>query len=190
MPDDVVVERLGDKLPPHPVVMASGATPLPQSASPVGVVWPIQSITAEREPNWSQLPCVVQASTPAFAKTLFELASRISGLSPKLVERNEDRLRLHAAAVLTQNFSNLLWTMAEELLTEGGLDYRLLLPLARTHLAALEVASPRDLQTGPAARGDRGTMQRHEALMEGEVLEVYRVLSGVIHGDARGAKGA
>ena len=95
------------------------------------------------------------------------------------------RLRLHLGAVLVQNFANLLWTEADQLLSGYGLDVRTLLPLAQTHLVALAQASPAALQTGPAVRGDARTMQRHRALLAAgehrELLALYDALSARIH---------
>ncbi len=164
------------------VVHSSGTIPLPEAPFPTGVAWPIQSITHEAEPDWAQLPLVIQASDAAFAKTLHAIATQISGLSPKLVTTDAERQRLHLAATLTQNFGNLLWTLAEQVLAKAGLDYRDLLPLAENHLAKLATTPPQHLQTGPAVRGDEVTLRGHRELLSGHpaAAEAYELLTRLI----------
>ena len=166
------------------VVHASGTAPLPLAPFATGVVWPIQSITRTAEPSWADLPLVVQASTPAFAKTLYGIAAQISGLPPKHVTDDEERQRMHLGATIVQNFGNVLWIYAQEVLAKAGLDYRELLPLARNHLSNLEHVAPADAQTGPAARGDTRTLERHRELLgtHPEASAIYGVLTAVIQG--------
>jgi predicted short-subunit dehydrogenase-like oxidoreductase (DUF2520 family) len=165
------------------IVHCSGTSPLLEGNS-TGVFWPIQSFTSEIEPDWDKLPITVQASSPAFAKTLLAIAEKVSGLSPKLVKEDVDRMQLHLGAVMTQNFSNLLWRLTEEVLAkaENDLDYKLLLPLAQNHLSKLSSRSPTELQTGPASRGDEQTLSAHLALLEehSEAQKIYSSLSALI----------
>jgi len=160
------------------VVHCSGTSPLLKGES-TGVFWPIQSITGDTEPDWSNLPIVVQASNEAFAKTLKSIAINVSALPPKLISSNEDRMRLHLGAVMTQNFSNLLWTITQEVLAKADLDYKALLPLAQNHLEKLAMQDPSRLQTGPASRGDKNTLSAHAELLAEypSAQEIYRLLS-------------
>lgn len=176
-------ETLGDVSDKTSVVHCSGTSPMLNAAT-AGVFWPIQSITAETEPVWSNLPIIIQASSPAFAKTLVRIASEVSTLRPKVVASNKDRMRMHLGAVMTQNFSNLLWTLTEEVLAKADLDYKELLPLAQNHLRKLETQSPQVLQTGPAKRGDTNTIDAHLALLKGheDATEIYTLLSEQILG--------
>jgi len=185
-------KSLNELTTPINIVHCSGTSPLIEGSS-TGVFWPIQSFTKSAEPDWESLPIIVQSENEAFAKTLLEIASTISGLSPKQVFRNEDRMRLHLGAVMTQNFSNFLWTLTEEVLTKveskgevkkgnsksANLNIQDLLPLATNHLKKLQKASPAHLQTGPAIRGDQNTMLAHLALLEEhpEAKEIYTLLS-------------
>lgn len=170
------------------LVIASGGASLPaltaDVAHAVGVLWPVQSISLAQEPNWQQLPLVVQSGDAAFAKTLLQFAQRISGLPPKPVADDRERQLLHLGAVVTQNFANHLWELTASLYPEHPEDWRLLLPLAHTYLDKLDAGDPRDLQTGPAVRGDAGTLETHERLLrEGgheRLLALYRALSASI----------
>lgn len=94
-----------------------------------------------------------------------------------------EKARYHAAAVLASNFPVVLLALAEQLLSDTGIDAdharRALRPLF--HAAAENVGS-RDaakVLTGPVVRGDVGTVRGHlDALRDDpDVLDVYRVLA-------------
>ena len=81
--------------------------------------------------------------------------------------------------MLACNFSNYLVLEAERLLEREGLPPKALLPLLDELLAKLHSLPAREALTGPAARGDEATMQRHEELLTGEpeLQQLYRLLS-------------
>lgn len=163
------------------VLQASGAAPLNPAPYPTGVVWPLMSISAVREPAWSSLTCVVEAGGAARYERLAELTE--ASIEPARILRADSglRARLHLGAVLTQNFTNLLWDLAADQLPADTLQ--LLVPLASAHLEAIRAGTPpADLQTGPAVRGDVASMERHERLLQDhdQALAVYRMMSGVI----------
>ena len=172
---------------PQLVVQASGTATLPSTGYPVATVWPLQSISLEREPDWARLTCVVEVGGGADAKTVHDLVERCMGPATLLSSSAEERALLHLAAVMTQNFTNHLWRLVAERIGVDRLPY--LVPLAESHLAALaEGASPADLQTGPAARGDATTLTRHRDLLTGhtEASEVYERMSALIAGRVGG----
>ncbi len=180
--DGVARQALAWTVPDARLVHASGAHPVDVAGVGFGVLWPLQSISAALAPDWAHLPFVVQASDQAFAKTIYRIAERLSGRSPRLVTSTAQRQRLHLAATLTQNFANLLWTLSDEVLAQADLDYRELLPLLESHLNNLSEAPPAQLQTGPAARGDQITLACHRELLTGhaDALEVYDVLTRIL----------
>ncbi len=149
-----------------------------------GVVWPVQSISGAQRPDWTTLPLVLQAHTTELTHELRELGSALSGRDPTVLSTDRERQLLHLGAVLTQNFGNLLWQLTDELLATDGLDYRTLLPLVTNHLERLTRERPAALQTGPAARGDFGTLAKHRELLAAvpETQRLYRELSAAIAG--------
>lgn len=162
-------------------VQASGVQPLPETTYPTATVWPILSVSTAREPDWSLMTCVVEAGTRERAERVHRLVNELIVPGRILIADAERRARLHLGAVLTQNFTNYLWSLAEDQL--GPELLTALEPLARAHLDALrEGATPDHLQTGPAARGDEQTLRRHEQLLrdQSEALEIYRHLSRAI----------
>ena len=72
-----------------------------------------------------------------------------------------------------------MYTLGEEIARSAGLDFDVLRALvAETAAKACDAASPRDVQTGPAVRGDRTTQERHEALIaDSRMKEIYQTIS-------------
>jgi predicted short-subunit dehydrogenase-like oxidoreductase (DUF2520 family) len=91
-----------------------------------------------------------------------------------------DRERLHVAGVFACNFTNLMYTMAAELLRNTHIPFSALLPLIDETAAKIHTLAPRDAQTGPARRGDQNVMQHHLSLLGEETEKVYRLLSEAV----------
>jgi predicted short-subunit dehydrogenase-like oxidoreductase (DUF2520 family) len=80
---------------------------------------------------------------------------------------DERRPLYHAAAVFASNYIVTAAAVAEELFREAGVPdpVSALLPLARTSLDNVARLGPAEALTGPAVRGDAGTVERNlEAL--------------------------
>lgn len=78
---------------------------------------------------------------------------------------NEDRLKLHVAAVLVSNFTNHLYALAQEYCKKEGLDFKQLLPLIEETALRIKDISPKQAQTGPAIRHDKETIEKHLELL-------------------------
>jgi predicted short-subunit dehydrogenase-like oxidoreductase (DUF2520 family) len=92
-------------------------------------------------------------------------------------------VRYHLAAVLVANYSVTLVAAARNLMAEAGLDADRaqtgLLALLQGTINNLRHTKPRAALTGPAARGDTQTIQRHLDALAGdpELREIYRLLA-------------
>ena len=107
---------------------------------------------------------VTAATEEGFA--LGEGISRDIGAAPFRLA-DERRALYHAAAVFASNYVVASAGVAEELLREAGVPdpAAALLPLARATLDNIARLGPGDALTGPAVRGDAGTVARNlEAL--------------------------
>jgi predicted short-subunit dehydrogenase-like oxidoreductase (DUF2520 family) len=95
-----------------------------------------------------------------------------------------DRKQLHLAAVFVNNFVNELYQIGAEILTEKRLPFELLLPLIQETAAKVQGHDPAEMQTGPALRGDRATIERHLDMLEEhpEWRELYGMMTGLIRG--------
>ncbi|MBO9573447.1 MAG: DUF2520 domain-containing protein [Chitinophagaceae bacterium] len=141
-----------------------------------GVLYPLQSIRKEL-PTPREIPFLIDGSTEENKLKLTALAKTIS----KNVAFADDaqRSKLHLAAVMTNNFSNHLYMLAEEYCKKENIDFKLLYPLLLETVTRLENNSPAETQTGPAVRNDLQTIQKQRDMLSAypRLLSVYDVLT-------------
>lgn len=160
-------------------VHTSGTTPasvLAPVTGSYGVLYPLQTFSRDVEVDMSSVPIFTEAATPEALELVDSVARSIS----RTVSHadSEKRKLLHISAVFACNFTNHLWSFSVDILREAGEKLDVLRPLIEVTLAKALAAGPDAGQTGPARRGDLGTISRHlEALPEGEARELYRRLS-------------
>ena len=123
------------------------------------------------------MPLFIEGSSDQTLNSIRELALTVS--TDVTVLSSEGRKKLHLAAVFTCNFSNHMYAIAEQLLADEGVPFRVMLPLVRETARKVETMSPKDAQTGPAIRGDRKVIDEHLALLKDnpEFAELYRLIS-------------
>ncbi len=154
-------------------------------AQSYGVLYPLQTFTEGVDYSQLRVPlCLETDKLGGAADRVSQLAAELSDMRRFLSE--EQRTVAHLAAVFACNFSNAMYTAADELLHSGGLDMELLQPLLEQTLAKLRKMSPKEAQTGPARRGDLKVMRSQlEALADPKLREVYRVVSSYIEDQNR-----
>ena len=135
------------------VVHTSGSVPIDTiSAKRKGVLYPLQSFTKEKEIDFSTVPLCIEASNKDDLVVLKKLANTIS--KSVFEVSSIQRAQIHLAAVFANNFSNHMYTIANELCEKEGLPFDLLKPLIMESTAKLQVLKPDKAQTGPAIRND------------------------------------
>lgn len=137
-----------------------------------GVLWPLQSIRKETA-NAPVLPILIDANNPW---NKMKLKGFAQSFADSVAEADdEQRKKLHLAAVITNNFSNYIFSLTEKYCEEEGIDFKLMIPLLAETVSRMQQHSPSDLQTGPAARNDASTIEKHRALLDNypNLLEVY-----------------
>lgn len=142
-----------------------------------GVLYPMQTFSKTSVIDWSQVPLFIEGSSDQTLNSIRELALTVS--PDVTVLSSEGRKKLHLAAVFTCNFSNHMYAIAEQLLADEGVPFRVMLPLVRETARKVETMSPQDAQTGPAIRGDRKVIDEHLALLKDnpEYAQLYRLIS-------------
>ncbi|GAB4317477.1 MAG: DUF2520 domain-containing protein [Bacteroidales bacterium] len=165
------------------VVHTSGSVPLSAlkgCGGPTGVLYPLQTLSANLQEIPVQIPFCIEASDMQTLLKIRELASKIS---EKIYEVNSEQRRwLHLAAVVACNFPNLMYDIAMRIAGQAGLQAELLRPLITETARKVQQASADKVQTGPAMRRDTAVMERHLQLLENspEWQKIYRVLSDEI----------
>ena len=179
--DDAISEVLsGIQVNNQIVVHTSGSVQmdvLSSFAENYGVFYPLQTLSARREVDFTDVPLCIEANNPATLEKINALASSISG-SVVAID-SEQRRQLHLAAVFVCNFVNHFYAIGEVLLKDRQLDFDLLKPLIRETAAKVLQFSPSSVQTGPAARGNEAVMAMHLLMLEEypEWKHFYEIIS-------------
>jgi len=153
-----------------------------QGSLRIGVFHPLQTFRRGPEAvmNVSGTYFGIDADQPLRAQ-LTQLASDLGGHTFDL--SGVDHALYHAAAVFAANYPTLLLAEAIELARRSGLEegtaQRGMTTLLAGAVNNLKDLPPAEAITGPAARGDEGTMQRHlEALKnDPELQRLYQLLA-------------
>ena len=182
--DDALKElapAIADSLKDSLLLHTAGSVPMDiwytAGAMKYGVLYPMQTFSKTSVIDWSQVPLFIEGSSDQTLNSIRELALTVS--PDVTVLSSEGRKKLHLAAVFTCNFSNHMYAIAEQLLADEGVPFRVMLPLVRETARKVETMSPKDAQTGPAIRGDRKVIDEHLALLKDnpEYAQLYRLIS-------------
>lgn len=189
----LIIVALSDSSLPHaisgidfreiPVVHTAGAVSidvLKKNAVNYGVLYPLQSLRKDME-TIPPIPFLTEANNESTGKFIQEFAGTLSNNVKSVGEK--DRLRLHAAAVVVNNFTNYLYSLAEEFCKKEKVDFNLLKPLIKETANRIQDHSPGLLQTGPAVRNDVATIKKHLDLLRHypKLRNLYEALSeGII----------
>lgn len=152
-----------------PVVHTSGSTSIEvfnSEAHAYGVLYPLQTFSKSKHIVIEEVPFFIEASNDALNQQLIALCNSLRVNFQTI--NSQQRMALHISAVFACNFSNYLYSIAEDLLKSNGLEFDLLKPLIAETAEKIKEISPRDAQTGPAKRNDQATIQKHI-----EALEVH-----------------
>ncbi len=173
-----IADRLnaGDAL----VVHTAGAVAMDVFRNKVknyGVLYPVQTFSRARQPEFNGLPFCIEANTPENETLLENLVLSVSAYPVRM--NSEKRAFLHLAAVFVNNFQNFLYVSAGEILDQAGLPFSLLSPIIHeTVEKALEIG-PKKAQTGPAVRNDENVIKKHTELLSfsPEIREIYTMMT-------------
>ena len=177
-----VIEQLSNVLKDVLIVHTSGSTHLKvltQHHARSGVFYPLQTFSFEREIAWSETPLFVEASSEQDSQLLNILAGQIS--QRVYLYSSEQRLSLHLAAVFACNFSNYCYDMAKQVVDAKQVDFSLLYPLILETAKKATAHDPRQVQTGPAMRGDQNILNMHQQMLvdsdREDLQQCYQMMS-------------
>lgn len=178
------LSNVAKKLPPKltaTVVHTSGSTPMSvlSGVPSYGVLYPVQTFSKSRALDISRVPLLLEWSDPQAESLLRSLADALGSEDMRQVT-SEERGRLHLAACFGCNFVNHLLAVAQDLLRETPLSLSDMRPLIEETISkAMASDDPATLQTGPAIRHDESTLQRHQALLNGDprLTAIYQLMT-------------
>jgi len=162
------------------LVHTSGSVPMEILAAfseNYGVFYPLQTLSAQKTVDFSQVPICLEANNTETLEILSSLANTLS--SQVFYINSVQRRKLHLAAVFVCNFVNHLFAIGQELLREQQLDFELLKPLIRETVGKAMSFPPAEVQTGPAIRGNQPIMELHLKMLEQhpEWQKIYELIS-------------
>jgi predicted short-subunit dehydrogenase-like oxidoreductase (DUF2520 family) len=158
------------------LIHTSGSVPstiLSEYATHFGVLWPVMSLTKNVEPQYvDTIPYVITSSNDYVTNHLEILAGHMSNQCT--IMPDEKRIQLHLAAVMANNFSNHLYTLTEAYCQKKELNFDLLKDIIRETAYKIQKTSPSLLQTGPAKRKDKLTIEKQLRMLEDQP-ELYKI---------------
>ncbi|MCU4550578.1 DUF2520 domain-containing protein [Acinetobacter pittii] len=178
----VLVKQIHELFPETLIVHTSGSTDIEvisQVHEKAGVFYPLQTFSLERDVDWQATPLFVEAITDTDQKLLLNLANSLSNRVYQYTSKQ--RLTLHLAAVFACNFSNYCFDMAKQVVDKEQVDFSLLYPLILETAKKATENDPKQMQTGPAVRGDQNILAMHQDLLaqanRDDLKQVYQLLS-------------
>jgi len=141
-----------------------------------GVLYPLQSLRKEIK-EFPIINLLVDGNTGDNQTLIYDFAKTF-GESVEIAG-DEERLKLHVAAVIVSNFSNHLYALAESYCIAEKINFNLLLPLISETANRLQYGSPGQMQTGPAIRNDIETIQKHIGILNNHpaIKQVFETLT-------------
>ena len=143
-----------------------------------GVLYPLQTFSKFRKVNFTEIPLIIEASSPRDLTNIRNLAVSLS--SKVIIVDSAMRRQIHLAGVFASNFSNHMFVLAEQMMKQSGLSFDLLKPLIyETTVKALETGNPSTSQTGPALRGNQQIMDKHMEMLatNPNLQQIYKQIS-------------
>lgn len=172
-----VVKQL--KLSDQIVVHTSGSVDikvLKSASKNYGVFYPLQTFSKTKKAEFKNIPICLEANNTSTLKVLESIGKSISNNVQSI--NSEQRKTIHVAAVFACNFTNHFYSIASDILQSQKLSLDILKPLIEETASKIKNNSPAKMQTGPAIRGDKKTMEAHLKLISSkEYKQLYKLVS-------------
>ena len=141
-----------------------------------GVLYPLQSLRKEKY-DYEKIPFLTDANNDDSLALITDFAETISTIVR--YANDDDRMHLHVAAVIVNNFTNHLYALAEAFCNSSGVSFALLKPLIIETAERIQHFAPANVQTGPAYRGDINTLATHMSLLKEHpsLLALYKQIT-------------
>jgi predicted short-subunit dehydrogenase-like oxidoreductase (DUF2520 family) len=185
---DKAVNEVSEKLSKLPrisgvIVHTSGSVPKEiflNLSTNFGVLYPLQTLRKETV-EIPKVPLLIDGSNRYTGDFLALFAKSLS--DTVITANDEERLKVHIAAVFCSNFTNYLYTLAQSFCSNENIAFDILLPLIEETARRLKISSPAQMQTGPAIRKDLTTIKKHLKSLENypEQKEIYtKITEGIL----------
>ena len=165
------------------VVHTSGATEsivFEKHFERYGIFYPLQTFSVGQPVDFGTLPICVDANTNQDIALLENLGQLICPNIYKIDDK--ERAILHVCAVMVNNFTNHLYTIANDILDQESISMNILKPLIQETVNKIQENPPKEMQTGPAIRNDIQTIEKHLNFLKKypNYQSIYKKLSNSI----------
>jgi predicted short-subunit dehydrogenase-like oxidoreductase (DUF2520 family) len=141
-----------------------------------GVFYPLQTIKKTQYIDFREVPIIYFSDSKNTLNNIKKIATSISNKT--VVMNDEQRVALHTAAVFTNNFTNHLIAIAQDICKQNGIKFKLLEPLLAETFEKLLKKTAFNNQTGPALRKDTKTLKKHlQLLQSSNYIDVYEIMT-------------
>ena len=127
-----------------------------------GVLYPIQTLRKEMNSEVA-IPFMIDGNNLSTIHLIENIAKNLQ--QSYVYGGDEQRLKIHVAAVFASNFVNYLYYQSANFCKKEQLDFKLLQPIIEETATRLKLHHPKDVFTGPAIRGDENTINAHLKLL-------------------------
>lgn len=150
-----------------------------------GILYPLQTFSDNSVVNFKELHCCLEVNNIENQQILSQFCKTISDHVFWISENQ--RKKLHLAAVFANNFSNHLIGIAKGICDDFDIPNQILNNLiAETFQKSLN-PFPHQHQTGPAIRNDHQTIENHLTQLTGTPQTIYKILTKSIQ-ETHGSK--
>lgn len=140
-----------------------------------GVFYPLQTFTKSKKVNFKDIPICIETISKNQLIKLEKIASAIS--NNVFIIDTEQRKKLHLSAVFANNFVNYLYSISNEICDKNNIPFEILHPLILETASKIKSSNPTEIQTGPAKRNDKKTIQKQLKQLNGNQKEIYKLLT-------------
>lgn len=140
-----------------------------------GIFYPLQTFSKNKSINLLEVPFCIEANENE--EVLLKIANQLS--NAVYLINSEQRKKLHLAAVFASNFSNYMYHVAEDICLENDINFNILKPLIKETAIKIITNHPKDVQTGPAKRGDQKIIESHLQQLDEHknYQEIYQLIT-------------
>ena len=175
LPEVAAQLSLGDKLVVHTAGSVSKEV-LNKASINYGVLWPMKMIRRSMKTLEPVTVVVDGSSDPVICAV-----EKIAQLFSPLITRADDttRVKMHMLAAITSNFTNHLYHLAADYCAAENIDFTFFYPLIEETAQRIQTTHPKQVQAGPAFRGDKQTLDKHKQLLAKypRLEKLYQALS-------------
>ena len=145
-----------------------------------GIFYPFQTFSKDRNVGFEKIPLLLEANSTENLVAITAVANQLSTMVMNC--DSEQRKQVHIAAVFACNFTNHMYSIAQDILENNKLSFDIIKPLIAETAEKILHLNPKDAQTGPAVRNDQNVVDSHINMLESNPTQqaLYKLISNEI----------